>query len=141
HSVTVHLSIFSENSERLSIGDYTKSMEIGPGGKTTVYVPLSATVNGRTVLHLSLHNADGEPITDEQTTIPVNATGLGSRALVLSGIAALVLVTALTPRAVRKWRRERNRTAETAPAADPAPDGPGPAVEARPGNTRHDNGH
>lgn len=139
HSVTVHLSIFSENSERLSIGDYTKSMEIGPGGKTTVYVPLSATVNGRTVLHLSLHNADGEPITDEQTTIPVNATGLGSGALVISGIAALVLVTALTPRAVRKWRRERNRTAETASAADPALEGPVPAGEEHADNTMNDN--
>jgi hypothetical protein len=114
HSVTVHLSIFSENSERLSIGDYTKSMEIGPGGKTTVYVPLSATVNGRTVLHLSLHNADGEPITDEPTTIPVNATGLGSGALLISGIAALVLVVALAPRAVRKWRRDQARKTQAA---------------------------
>ncbi|MEY9214441.1 hypothetical protein ABH917_003887 [Thermobifida halotolerans] len=141
HSVTVHLSIFSENSERLSIGDYTKSMEIGPGGKTTVYVPLSATVNGRTVLHLNLHNADGEPITDEQTTIPVNATGLGSGALVISGVAALVLVTALTPRAVRKWRRDRARSAAVA-GAGPLPDEDGPTAVSVDGDedTMHHNG-
>ncbi|WP_232306590.1 DUF6049 family protein [Thermobifida cellulosilytica] len=133
-SVTVHLSIFSENSERLSIGDYTESMEIGPGGKTTVYVPLSATVNGRTVLHLSLHNADGEPITDTPTTIPVNATGLGSGALIISGVAALVLVTALAPRAVRRWQRERARGDESA-AAGPAPDGPTAADDETVGST------
>lgn len=121
HSVTVHLSIFSENSERLAVGEYTKSMEIGPGGKTTVYVPLSATVNGRTVLHLSLHNADGEPITDEQTMIPVNATGLGTGALAISGAAALVLVAALAPRALRKWQRERGRGAASSGGA-PEPD-------------------
>jgi len=66
------------------------------------------------VLHLSLHNADGEPITDEPTTIPVNATGLGSGALLISGIAALVLVVALAPRAVRKWRRDQARKTQAA---------------------------
>ncbi|TDQ55522.1 hypothetical protein EV190_101853 [Actinorugispora endophytica] len=142
HSVTVHLSIFSENSERLSIGEYTKSMEIGPGGKTTVYVPLSATVNGRTVLHMSLHNADGEPISDAQTMIPVNVTGLGTGALVISGAAALVLVAALAPRAVRKWTRERSGVAEAAAGPDPdaGADAAAATTDGRGGDAMHDNG-
>lgn len=104
HSVTVHLSVFSQNSERLSVGDYTDTMEIAPGGRTTVYVPLSASVNGRTDLELGLHNADGEPISDEETTLPVTVTGLGTSALLISGAAALVLLALLVLRAVRRRR-------------------------------------
>ncbi|GAA3762099.1 hypothetical protein HDA32_005783 [Spinactinospora alkalitolerans] len=117
HPVTVHLSIFSENSERLSIGRFDNSMEIGPGGKTTVYVPLSAKINGRTVLHMSLHNADGEPISSEEVTTPVNVTGLGTSALLISGAAALVLIVALAPRALRRWARKRRRRASASAGA------------------------
>nr|WP_255459347.1 MULTISPECIES: DUF6049 family protein [unclassified Nocardiopsis] len=126
-SVYVHLSVFSENSERLSVGEYTHSFEIQPGAKTTVYVPLSARINGRTVLNVSLQNAEGEPISSQDTEIPVNATGLGTQALMVSGIGLLILVAALAPRAVRKWARKRVRTegaAETAaggPAAGEVP--------------------
>ncbi|RNL83193.1 DUF6049 family protein [Halostreptopolyspora alba] len=120
--VTVHLSIHSSNSERLSVGEYQDSMEIGPGGKTTVYVPLSARVNGRTVLHMSLQNADGEPVSTGQTQIPVNATGMGTQALLISAGGALVLIIALAPRALRKWQRTRARAARTTEAgADPEP--------------------
>lgn len=120
-AVAVRLSMFSENSERLSVGDYTESFEIAPGAKTTVYVPLTARINGRTVLHLSLHNSEGEPISAQETLIPVNATGLGTQALLISGIGALILVAALAPRAVRKWVRRRagGSSVEEAPAEDP----------------------
>ncbi len=106
HTVRVNLSMLSSNPERLSIDDPTETMEIGPGRRTTVYVPLSARINGRTVLHLNLHNVEGEPVSEEQA-LPVNATGLGTQALLISGIGALVLVIALTPRALRKWARKR----------------------------------
>ncbi|WP_407659472.1 DUF6049 family protein [Lipingzhangella rawalii] len=106
HSVTVHLSVFSQNSERLAVGDYADTMEIAPGGKTTVYVPLSASVNGRTELEIGLHNADGEPISEDETTLPVNVTGLGTSALVISGFAALLLVALLMLRTIRRWRRK-----------------------------------
>ncbi|MFC7327960.1 DUF6049 family protein [Marinactinospora rubrisoli] len=118
HSVTVRLSIFSENSERLSVDDERETFEIGPGGKTTVYVPLSARVNGRTVLHMSVHNADGEPISAQETLTPVNVTGMGTTALLISGAAALVLVVALAPRALRKWARRRAEQAGDAPGAE-----------------------
>ncbi|WP_147280058.1 DUF6049 family protein [Marinitenerispora sediminis] len=120
HSVTVRLSIFSENSERLSVGDEPEIMEIGPGGKTTVYVPISARINGRTVLHMSLHNSRGEPISAEETMTPVNVTGLGTTALLISGASALVLIVALAPRALRKWARRRAEAAGAAPEAGEA---------------------
>ncbi|MGI5119574.1 DUF6049 family protein [Marinactinospora thermotolerans] len=129
HSVTVHLSIFSENSERLSIGNYTTSMEIGPGGKTTVYVPISARINGRTVLHMSLQNADGEPISAHETTTPVNVTGLGTTALLISGAGAMVLIVALAPRALRKWARKRREAMSGEGEQDGAP-APGAAAGA-----------
>ncbi|WP_420156758.1 DUF6049 family protein [Nocardiopsis sp. CNT-189] len=106
-AVQVKLSMFSENPERMSIGDYTDEMEIGPGRKTTVYVPLNARINGRTMLYLSLQNSMGEPVSSEETLTSVNATGLGNQAMIISGIGALVLVVALTPRALRKWARKR----------------------------------
>ncbi|OLT25473.1 hypothetical protein BJF83_22820 [Nocardiopsis sp. CNR-923] len=104
---TVHviLSVYSENSERLSVGGYTRSFEIAPGAKTTVYIPLTARINGRTELQASLQNEAGEPISAQATVIPVNATGLGTQALLISGIGLLILVAALAPRAVRKWLR------------------------------------
>lgn len=108
-SVFVLLSVYSENSERLSVGDYTDSFEIEPGAKTTVYVPLSARINGRTVLHVSLHNAEGEPINSDDSQLPVNATGLGTQALLISGIGVLILVAALAPRALRTWARRQSR--------------------------------
>ena len=116
-TVHVHLSVFSENSERLSVGEYTHSFEIEPGAKTTVYVPLSARINGRTVLNVSLQNAEGEPISSQDTEIPVNATGLGTQALLISGIGLLILVAALAPRALRKWVRRQTRP--SAPKAGP----------------------
>ena len=118
-SVFVTLSVFSENSERLTVESYTDSFEIAPGAKTTVYVPLSARVNGRTVLHTSLHNSAGEPINAQDTEIPVNATGLGTQALLISGIGVLILVAALAPRAVRKWARSSAKSSNAAAAGAP----------------------
>ncbi|WP_017614203.1 DUF6049 family protein [Nocardiopsis salina] len=123
-SVYVTLSVFSENSERLTVESYTDSFEIAPGAKTTVYVPLSARVNGRTVLHTSLHNSAGEPINAQDTEIPVNATGLGTQALLISGIGVLILVAALAPRAVRKWARSSSKSSAAA-AGGPPGDGEG----------------
>ena len=121
----VHLSIYSENSERLSIGEYTSSFEIEPGAKTTVYVPLSARINGSTTVHVSLQNADGEPISPQDTLIRVNATGLGTQALLISGIGLLILVAALAPRALRKWaRRQANKAKAAEVGADDAPSEP-----------------
>ncbi|MFC4564388.1 DUF6049 family protein [Nocardiopsis mangrovi] len=116
HTVRLKLSMLSTNPERLSVEGGNGTMEIGPGGKTTVYVPLSARINGRTVLQLSLHNTEGEPVSGEQA-LDVNATGLGNQALLISGVGALVLVVALAPRALRKWARTR------AAGAAPDPDG------------------
>lgn len=132
-AVFVHLSVFSENSGRLSIGDYNVTFEIEPGAKTTVYVPLSARINGRTVVHASLHNADGEPINAQTVQIPVNATGLGTQALLISGVGALILIAALAPRALRKWvRRKRGEAILEAEAAGPseAAEDTGPAEDA-----------
>lgn len=123
-AVIVRLSVFSENSERLSIGSYTDFFEIDPGAKTTVYVPLSARVNGRTELTVSLHNAAGEPISTQDTAIPVNATGLGTQALVISGLGLLILVAALAPRALRKWARKQVARSNAEAAAAEAGDGP-----------------
>ena len=109
-AVYVHLSVYSENAERLSIGEYNTHFEIDPGAKTTVYVPLSARINGRTVVHASLHNSAGEPINSQDVQLPVNATGLGTQALLISGVGALILIAALAPRALRKWAARRNRS-------------------------------
>ncbi|WP_116247537.1 DUF6049 family protein [Nocardiopsis sp. FIRDI 009] len=118
-AIRVRLSVYSENSERLSIGEYSDEFEIAPGAKTTVYIPLSARINGRTELHASLQNGAGEPISAQATVIPVNATGLGTQALLISGIGLLILVAALAPRAVRKWtRRQAARGAGGARGAD-----------------------
>lgn len=128
-TVHVHLSVFSENSERLSVGEYTHSFEIEPGAKTTVYVPLSARINGRTVLNVSLQNAEGEPISSQDTEIPVNATGLGTQALMISGIGLLILVAALAPRALRKWVRRQARPGTSAPGTTEAEGDATPTAE------------
>ncbi|QBI56728.1 DUF6049 family protein [Streptomonospora litoralis] len=117
-TVRVNLSMLSGNPERLSIGNYQDAIEIGPGGKTTVYVELTARVNGRTMIQMNLHNLNGEPISDEQY-LPVHATGMGMQALVISGLGALVLVVALAPRALRKWARNRAGGAAATAAAGP----------------------
>lgn len=138
-AVYVHLSVYSENAERLSIGEYNTHFEIDPGAKTTVYVPLSARINGRTVVHASLHNSAGEPINSQDVQLPVNATGLGTQALLISGVGALILIAALAPRALRKWVARRSRaaaqeeaaeTAETTVAAGSADSGPEAAEDA-----------
>lgn len=121
-TVFVNLSVFSENSDRLSVGEYNHSFELEPGTRTTVYIPLSARVNGRTVLNVGLQNSEGEPISSQDVEIPVNATGLGTQALAISGIGLLILVAALAPRALRKWVRSKAAagTAETAGTAGTA---------------------
>ncbi|GAA4946904.1 hypothetical protein GCM10023224_33060 [Streptomonospora halophila] len=149
HTVRVNLSLLSENPERLSIGNYEDAIEIGPGRKTTVYVELSTRVNGRTMIQMNLHNLSGEPISEEQV-LAVNATGMGSQALVISGIGALVLVVALTPRALRKWARNRARRDSAAGAASAGggeepdepdePDDDGEASAGGPGVQDNDDG-
>ncbi|GAA3733027.1 DUF6049 family protein [Salinactinospora qingdaonensis] len=125
HPVKIRLSVMSDNAERLSFGgssNYTELIEeIDPGGKTTVYVPLTARVNGRTVLHMTLQNSTGEPLSEEEIQTPVNVTGLGNSALIISGGAALVLIIVLAPRAVRKWLRNRAGAGDAAPADPPEP--------------------
>ncbi|MFD0773734.1 DUF6049 family protein, partial [Streptomonospora algeriensis] len=122
HAVRVNLSMLPDNPERLNIGNYQDTIEIGPGQKTTVYVELSARVNGRTMIRMNLHNLSGEPVAEEQY-LPVNATGMGFQALVISGLGALVLVVALAPRALRKWVRNRSGgTAAAVGAGEGAPD-------------------
>ncbi|MFL1436768.1 DUF6049 family protein [Nocardiopsis protaetiae] len=123
-AVYVHLSVYSENAERLSIGEYDTHFEISPGAKTTVYVPLSARINGRTVVHASLHNSAGEPINSQDVQLPVNATGLGTQALLISGVGALILIAALAPRALRKWVVRRTRAAAEAEKKAGEADGP-----------------
>ncbi|KIH98789.1 hypothetical protein LP52_11540 [Streptomonospora alba] len=137
HPVRVNLSMLPDNPERLNVGNYQDTIEIGPGEKTTVYVELSARVNGRTMIQMNLHNLSGEPVSEEQY-LPVNATGMGFQALVISGLGALVLVVALAPRALRKWARDRRSGGAaaavagagtgdedgTAASADPADDAP-----------------
>ena len=120
-SVYVHLSIYSENAERLGIGTYTSDFQIAPGAKTTVYVPLSARINGTTAVHVSLQNSNGEPISPQDTVIQVNATGLGTQALLISGIGLLILIAALAPRALRKWARRQAARADADEGG--APDG------------------
>ncbi|WP_249187427.1 DUF6049 family protein [Nocardiopsis sp. MG754419] len=120
-TVYVHLSVYSENSERLNIGGYTSDFEIEPGAKTTVYIPLSARINGTTTVHVSLQNSNGEPISPQETLIQVNATGLGTQALLISGIGLLILIAALAPRALRKWARRQ--AAKAAAAEGVAPNG------------------
>ncbi|WP_017600695.1 DUF6049 family protein [Nocardiopsis lucentensis] len=155
-AIHVRLSVYSENSERLSIGEYSDEFEIAPGAKTTVYIPLSARINGRTELHASLQNGAGEPISAQATVIPVNATGLGTQALLISGIGLLILIAALAPRAVRKWvRRQAARGAkdqgkdarggdgnpddgeEPTGREDDAEEGGASADETSPGSTGH----
>lgn len=131
-TVFVNLSVFSQNSERLSVGEYNRSFEIEPGAKTTVYVPLSARVNGRTVLNVSLQNAEGEPISSQSTEIPVNATGLGTQALLISGIGLLILVVALAPRALRKWARRRTGAARASEESDPVTEDARDSEDAQP---------
>ncbi|MEU3020373.1 DUF6049 family protein [Nocardiopsis sp. NPDC007018] len=141
-TVYVYLSLYSENSERLSIGEYTHHFEIAPGAKTTVYVPLSARINGSTNVHVSLQNADGEPISSQDTLIQVNATGLGTQALLISGIGLLILIAALAPRALRKWARKQAAKARAAESGDGPGDGPGDGGEgsAKDGGTSADDG-
>ncbi|WDZ90993.1 DUF6049 family protein [Nocardiopsis sp. HUAS JQ3] len=125
-TVSVNLSVFSENSDRLSVGEYNHSFELEPGTRITVYIPLSARVNGRTVIDVGLQNSEGEPISSQDVEIPVHATGLSTQALAISGIGVLILAAALAPRALRKWARgkaaaaasETDGTAEAPEAAD-----------------------
>nr|WP_275040983.1 DUF6049 family protein [Nocardiopsis valliformis] len=128
-AVYVYLSLYSENSERLSIGEYTHHFEIAPGARTTVYVPLSARINGSTNVQVSLQNAAGEPISSQDTVIQVNATGLGTQALLISGIGLLILIAALAPRALRKWARKQAAKANATAAAAKDGDGDGDAKD------------
>ncbi|WP_239648728.1 DUF6049 family protein [Nocardiopsis chromatogenes] len=122
-TVRIKLAMFSENPERMKIDDYQDEMEIGPGQKTTVYVPLEARINGRTMLYLSLQNTQGEPISSEETITPVNASGLGYQAMIIGGLGALVLIVALTPRVLRKWARKRAAASGDGPPTDGGDDG------------------
>ncbi|PSK95505.1 glycosyl hydrolase family 57 [Murinocardiopsis flavida] len=108
HPVRVRLSIRSENAARLEVGDLgTAEMDIAPTRKTTVYVPIESHVNGRTVLHAQVQNQEGEPLNVHEVTTPVTTSGTGTTALYITYAAAGVLLIALLPRVLRKWRRLR----------------------------------
>jgi len=126
-TATVRVNVSAPDSNSISVGAYDHTRQIGPGGKVTVYVPVTARAVTVTRLRLALLAPDGKPI-NPPTTMKVQVTNIGETASWVTGAALGVLVIAA---AVRFLRRRSNGDGELTPPdgadasttrADPGPD-------------------
>ena len=128
HRATVRVRVTAPDSNSISVGKYAQVKQVEPGGKVTVYVPVTARAVAVTRLRLELQSVDGKPI-NPPVSMKVQVTNIGETASWVTGGALGVLVIAAAVRFLR--RRSRGVGGDTPPdgadasttRADPGPGG------------------
>lgn len=117
NTATVKVSVSAPDSNSISVGRYDHTAKVGPGGKVTVYVPVTARAVTVTNLRVALLAPDGKPI-NPPATMKVQVTNIGETASWVTGAALGVLVIAAAFRFLR--RRSRGGADLDAPPPDGA---------------------
>lgn len=120
HSITVYLKVTS-SSARLQIGRFPSLVTIPPEKKVTIQIPMKAAANGKTDVRLELLSPRRRSI-GVARQMQVNATGFGQTALLITGVALVVLFLGVGFRVMRTRRRGEPEDVDERPAGPP----PGP---------------
>ncbi len=131
--VELRLQASVPGTGRLTIGSYQAEVVVGPRQTVTVRLPIHASAIGATTMHLRLLSKDGIPLPGQPVPLNVQATRLGTMALLIIGAALGVFVLASAVRAVRRGFRDGRPGADAGQErADEA--GPGEGAD----NVEHD---
>ena len=134
-TIRVRLQAVPENTARLQIGRYEDEViELGPGQKRTLSIPMRAAGNGNVRVNLRLTSSDGR-VFGPKHVITVRTTGYGRLALLITGSALAVLFVGVGVRAMRARRRRKAEAAgDGTTGVGPVAAGPaGPADPGGPG--------
>jgi hypothetical protein len=117
YEVTVRLSITTVNGiPGFTAGDVGE-LVIGATQNRTVKVPTHLARSGRFLVNAVLLTPSGVPV-GKPVTLTVHSTALGTIGVIITVVAAAVLLLALLIRAARRWRG-RGKTEEVPVVADP----------------------
>jgi hypothetical protein len=117
YDVTVRLSITTVNGlPGFTAGDVGE-LVIGAKLNRTVKVPTHVARSGRFLVNAVLLTPSGIPV-GQPVTLTVHSTALGTIGVIITVVAAAVLLLALLIRVARRWRG-RGRTEEVPVVADP----------------------
>ncbi|XVQ10983.1 DUF6049 family protein [Spirillospora sp. CA-255316] len=129
-TIRVRLEVVPENTARLQIGELDDEViELGPGQKQTLSIPMRAAGNGNVRVNLRLTSADRRAFGTKHV-ITVRTTGYGQLALLITGGGLAVLFVGVGVRAMRARRRRKAEAAgDGATGVGPVATGPsGPGI-------------
>nr|BFE32118.1 hypothetical protein GCM10010200_043690 [Actinomadura rugatobispora] len=136
-TIRVRLEAVPEKPAQLQIGKFDDEViELGPGQKQTLSIPMRAAGNGKVRVNLRLTSADRRTFGSKHV-ITVRSTGYGRVALLITGGGLAVLFVGVGVRAMRARRRRKAEAAgDGATGVGPVaagPPGPGIPGAAEPG--------
>ena len=131
--VTVRLRVQAPPG-RIIVAAQNRPITIGRHQQRTIAVPVKALVSGSTVLRLSLLTPDGQALPGRPAEETVDATHVGTLALVIIAIASAVFIIGTASRAIRR-RNQRKAAPPDEPRVPPdgganSADGAAPPGEA-----------
>jgi hypothetical protein len=106
-AIRVELRVGVPAAGRVRIGPFAGAktpVTVAAGTQKLIKIPVRVPVAGSTTLTLWLTTPDGRPLPGSTTHLTVEATQLGSMAIVIIGIALAVFVLTAAARAIRRGR-------------------------------------
>jgi hypothetical protein len=133
-AVRVELRVGVPAAGRVQIGPFAGGrtpVTVAAGTQKLIKIPVRVPVAGSTTLTLWLATPDGRPLPGSTTHLTVEATQLGSMAIVIIGIALAVFVLTAAARAIRRGRGpDTDDTDDVGDSKDEGPAGLDPAYAA-----------
>ena len=136
-AIRVQLRVGVATAGRVEIGPFTGDrtpVVVAAGTQKLIKIPVRVAVAGSTTLTLWLATPDGRPLPGSSTHLTVEATQLGTMAIVIIGIALAVFVLTAAGRAFRRGRgpegADGDDTGDVVDAQDEDPTGLDPACAA-----------
>ncbi|WP_267898967.1 DUF6049 family protein [Thermomonospora amylolytica] len=129
-TVRLQVKITSRIPARLQIGEYTRTIEVGPNESPSIDFEVESYAQGAALVDIELLTPQGKPFRPAHT-LRINTTGYGPVALLITGGSLAVLFVGVGFRAMRARRRNKMEAAgDGSPGGEPPwPDEPADPAE------------
>jgi len=120
-TVRLQVKITSRIPARLQIGEYTRTIEVGPHESPSIDFEVESYAQGQALIDIELLTPEGKAFRPAHT-LRINTTGYGPVALLITGGSLAVLFVGVGFRAMRARRRNKMEAAgDGASGGEPPP--------------------